>query len=209
MVSLQRYLGRDADFYAQLIRSTDNGIAALGEARAVAAGGEPSRAFAALAALERATKEAEAAIRAYQVQTFITPIEREDISAMSQSLSRLTKLARKFAQHFSLSPERLRGFDFEPSLACAQRAAALISEMLRAMQAGGDPAQIRTLADRFAPIDDDAHRALVALKQRLYGEPIEPVTAICLNDVLGLLDKLNDGARDAVALLHTVLVKNA
>jgi|GEM_PF-1801028 len=209
MLSLQRIFGREADFYVRLIESTRLGIEALDLARELANGGPAEPCFERLRSIQERDKAAREAVRNYLVTTFITPIEREDISAISQAVSRLAKLARKFAERYSLAPERLRAYDFAPALAALMAGAELMERVLVAMQQGSGPEKVQRIAQDYAPLDENAHAALVELKRALYQRPIDPITAICLSDVLGLVDKLNERLRDALALINTVLVKNS
>ena len=51
------------------------------------------------------------------VDSFITPIEREDIEALGSALYKIPKQVEKFADRYSLAIQHLEGIDFAPRAA--------------------------------------------------------------------------------------------
>ena len=51
------------------------------------------------------------------VDSFITPIEREDIEALGSALYKIPKQVEKFADRYSLALQHLEGIDFAPRAA--------------------------------------------------------------------------------------------
>ena len=57
------------------------------------------------------------------VDSFITPIEREDIEALGSALYKIPKQVEKFADRYSLAAQHLDGIDFAPRAAMLEQAA--------------------------------------------------------------------------------------
>ena len=65
------------------------------------------------------------------VNSFITPIEREDIEALGSALYKIPKQVEKFADRYALAIRRLEGIDFAPRAAMLEQAAGVVVEMVR------------------------------------------------------------------------------
>ena len=64
------------------------------------------------------------------VDSFITPIEREDIEALGSALYKIPKQVEKFADRYSLAIQHLEGIDFAPRAAMLEQAASVVVEMV-------------------------------------------------------------------------------
>ena len=68
------------------------------------------------------------------VDSFITPIEREDIEALGSALYKIPKQVEKFADRYSLAVKHLEGIDFAPRAAMLEQAASVVVEMVHDLQ---------------------------------------------------------------------------
>ena len=57
------------------------------------------------------------------MDSFITPIEREDIEALGSALYKIPKQVEKFADRYSLATRHLEDIDFAPRAAMLEQAA--------------------------------------------------------------------------------------
>ena len=64
------------------------------------------------------------------VNSFITPIEREDIEALGSSLYKIPKQVEKFADRYALAIRHLEGIDFAPRAAMLEQAAGVVVKMV-------------------------------------------------------------------------------
>ncbi|NNC25033.1 pit accessory protein, partial [Salinisphaera sp. USBA-960] len=63
------------------------------------------------------------------VDSFITPIEREDIEALSSAPYKIPKQVEKFADRYSLATRHLEHIDFAPRAAMLEQAASVVVKM--------------------------------------------------------------------------------
>ncbi len=64
------------------------------------------------------------------VDSFMTPIEREDIEALGSALYKIPKQVEKFADRYSLATKHLEHIDFAPRAAMLEQAASVVVEMV-------------------------------------------------------------------------------
>jgi len=131
MFSLQTIFGQGKQFYALLDEAAD---AAHASTRALHEmlrdpGREPS--LDAFKLARQREREASNKISQALVDTFITPIEREDIEALGSALYKIPKQVERFADRYALARHRLDGIDFAPRAAMLEKAAAVVVEMVK------------------------------------------------------------------------------
>ena len=63
------------------------------------------------------------------VDSFITPIEREDIEALSSALYKIPKQVERFADRYALASHRLDGIDFAPRASMLEQAAGVVVQL--------------------------------------------------------------------------------
>jgi uncharacterized protein len=130
MFSLQTIFGSGKQFYTLLDEAAQ---AAQDSAKALhamlrAADRQPALDAFKLARLrERAASDK---ISQALVDSFMTPIEREDIEALGSALYKIPKQIEKFADRYSLATTHLEHIDFAPRAAMLEQAAGVVVEMV-------------------------------------------------------------------------------
>ena len=130
MFSLQTMFGQGHQFYTLL---EDCAVAAHDSTKALHAMlREPTRTHSLDAFKLARQREREASDKISQalVDSFITPIEREDIEALGSALYRIPKQVERFADRYALAQHRLEGIDFAPRAAMLEQAAGVVVEMV-------------------------------------------------------------------------------
>ena len=115
MFSLQAMFGKGTHFYGLLEAAAE---AARDSTRALLRLIDPQTRDSSLEEFSLARKREKniaAEISQALVDTFVTPLEREDIEALGTALYKVPKAASKFADRYSIAPERV----VRPGLACA------------------------------------------------------------------------------------------
>src|SRR5690606_4971374 len=111
MFSLQTIFGQGKQFYALLAEGAD---AAYDRTKALPPLiPEPGRAHAldAFKLARQRERDASEKISQALVDSFITPIEREDIEALASALYKIPKQVERFADRYALARQRLEGID--------------------------------------------------------------------------------------------------
>lgn len=208
MFSLQTIFGQGKQFYALLEEAA---VAAHDSTKALHAmlregGSAPSLdAFKLARQRERATSDK---IRQELVNSFITPIEREDIEALGSALYKIPKQVEKFADRYSLALTHLQGIDFAPRAAMLEKAAGVVVEMVRALPAMKlEP--MKALSDRLRAIENEADRLMLELYRDIYSGRLDPLQMFLLKEFFEILEKAIDRCQEAGVVTYEIVLKNS
>ena len=101
------------------------------------------------------------------VDSFITPIEREDIEALASALYKIPKQVERFADRYALARHRLDGIDFAPRAAMLEQAAGVVVEMVHELR-GMELERMKQLNDRLRVLEAEADRLILELHRDIY-----------------------------------------
>jgi uncharacterized protein Yka (UPF0111/DUF47 family) len=142
------------------------------------------------------------------VDSFITPIEREDIEALGSALYKIPKQVERFADRFVLARHRLEGIDFAPRAAMLEKAAGVVVEMvheLRHMRL--EP--MKQLNDRLRVIETEADRLILELHRDIYSGNLDAAEMFLLKEFFEILEKAIDRCREAGVVAYEIVLKNS
>jgi uncharacterized protein Yka (UPF0111/DUF47 family) len=208
MFSLQTIFGSGKQFYGLLESAA---VAALDSAKALQAMTKNVSATPSLEEFKRVRqreRELLQQINAALVDTFVTPIEREDIEALAGALYRIPKAIEKFADRYALAATNLRGIDFSPRAAMLEQAATVVLEMVRQLR-GLKLEPMKELNDRLRSIENEADRLMLELYRDLYAGNYDGMTVLLIKDFFELLEKAIDRCREAGSVVYRIVLKNA
>ncbi|MEQ1903305.1 MAG: DUF47 family protein [Pirellulaceae bacterium] len=143
------------------------------------------------------------------VNTFVTGLEREDIEMLSYALYRICKTIEKFAERFSLAPQRLADINFSMQVELVERATKTVSEMVRQLRKNPSLATIKQMNDRMQAIESTADDVILKLLGEVYSGMYEPIQAMMVRDLYDLLEKVIDRCRDAANAISHIVLKNS
>jgi uncharacterized protein Yka (UPF0111/DUF47 family) len=167
MFSLQTIFGQGKQFYALLDEAADaahESTKALHEMLR-----EPKRTHALDAFKLARQRERTASDKISQalVDSFITPIEREDIEALASALYKIPKQVERFADRYALARHRLDDIDFAPRAAMLEQAAGVVVEMVKELhKLRLEP--MKALNDRLRVLEAEADRLILELHRDIY-----------------------------------------
>lgn len=208
MFSLQRLVGGDEIFFDLLERSA-------GEAREsvqvlIKLLNAPSASsLDDFALLRKKDKRITEEISERLTTTFVTPLEREDIEALSVALYKIPKTLEKFGERLLLCPERVRRTDFSRQAGLLERAADVVLLMVRELRTSPDLEKVKEQNDKLQYLEGEADRLMVDLLRDLYSGEKDAVSVIALKDLYDLLEKVIDRCRDAGNVLFHIVLKNS
>lgn len=142
-------------------------------------------------------------------RTFITPIDREDIEALSHVLYRIPKTVEKFAERLIIGSNRLGRVDFSRHVILLDEAAAIIVEMVRALRRRADIDTVREQNRKLQQIEGEADKLMLALLTEVYSGRYDPFQAMLLRDLYELLEKIIDRCRDAGNVITQIVLKHS
>ena len=208
MFSLQTIFGSGKQFYALLDEAAD---AAHDSAQALhtmmkATGRQPALdAFKLARQRERATSDK---IGKALVDSFITPIEREDIEALGSALYKIPKQIEKFADRYSLAVQHLEGIDFAPRSAMLEQASAVVQEMVHDLSRL-DIDRMTKLNEKLRAIENEADRLMLELYRDIYSGKLDSQQMFLLKEFFEILEKAIDRCREAGVVAYQIVLKNS
>ena len=142
------------------------------------------------------------------VETFITPIEREDIEALASALYKIPKQVERFADRYCLAQHRLDGIDFAPRAAMLEKAAAVVVDMVHELhKLRLEP--MKRLNDKLRVIETEADRLILELHREIYSGALEAVEMFLLKEFFESLEKAIDRCREAGVVAYEIALKNS
>ncbi|AXK71530.1 DUF47 family protein [Lysobacter sp. TY2-98] len=208
MFSLQTIFGQGKQFYALLEEAA---VAAHDSTKALHAmlresAGQPTLdVFKLTRQRERAASDK---IRHELVNSFITPIEREDIEALASALYKIPKQVEKFADRYSMALRHLQGIDFAPRAAMLEKAAGVVVEMVQALPAM-KLETMKGLSDRLRSIENEADRLMLELYRDIYSGRLDAQQMFLLKEFFEILEKAIDRCQEAGVVAYEIVLKNS
>ena len=142
------------------------------------------------------------------VDSFITPIEREDIEALGSALYKIPKQIEKFADRYALATQHLEQIDFAPRAAMLEQAAGVVVEMVRELPTLRlEP--MKSLNDRLRVIEMEADRLILELHRDIYSGNLEASEMFLLKEFFEIMEKAIDRCREAGVVSYEIVLKNS
>ena len=208
MFSLQTIFGSGKQFYVLL---DDAAQAAHDSAKALHTMMREGESLPALDAFKLARLRGRASsekIGQALVDSFITPIEREDIEALGSALYKIPKQIEKFADRYSLAVKHLDQIDFAPRVAMLEQAAAVVVEMvadLRHMNLD----RMTALNEKLRALENEADRLMLELYRDIYSGRLDHLQMFLLKEFFEILEKAIDRCRGAGVVAYQIVLKNS
>ena len=209
MISFQRLLGREGEFFGLLEASAEQGSIAVAALKSVTAFGRTAPPnLDDFAAARRKDKEITARLEEMLIHTFVTPIEREDIEALAERLYKIPKVVEKFAERYLLVWDKVRDVELTSQVVLLEQAMDLVREMVKALRAA-DFSLIKASQKRLQSLENRADEVLLEKIRRLYEPGFPPLKAVILRDLFDLIEKALDRCRDVGNVVSHILLKNS
>jgi uncharacterized protein Yka (UPF0111/DUF47 family) len=210
MSALDRLFGKDTRFYDLLEAGAAAARAATQElGRLIPRLSNPSDPdlLGGLAQCRRKHKRVSQDTTEALCKTFVTPLEREDIEALSTALYKITKTIEKIGERLTISPPGIQTEQFQRQLKMLENAADLVGEMVRHLRAKSHGEEIRDEYERLQGIEGDADKLMNELLRGLYHGSVDPRVVVFLKDLFELIEKGIDRCRDAASVVFHVALK--
>ncbi|MEO6518720.1 MAG: pit accessory protein [Pseudoxanthomonas sp.] len=208
MFSLQTIFGSGQQFYALL---EDSAQAAYDSTKALHSMMKTPDRQPALDAFKLARLRERAAsdkIGKALVDSFITPIEREDIEALGSALYKIPKQVEKFADRYSLATKHLENIDFAPRAAMLEQAASVVVEMVHDLK-NMNIDRMTVLNDRLRSLENEADRLMLELYRDIYSGRLDNLQMFLLKEFFEILEKAIDRCREAGVVAYQIVLKNS
>jgi len=210
MSALQRIFGRDTRFY-DLLES--GGTAAKQSTSILVAlfpqltGNPPSDVLTDLSQARRKHKRISQQITEEVCKNFVTPLEREDIEALSTALYKISKNVEKIGERLLIGPS---GADLKlvsRQITLLEKAADVVVTMVNQLRTKSHGEEIRDAYELLQTIEGDADKLMNELLRDLYHGSGNARTVVFWKDLFELLEKGIDRCRDAGFVVFHVALK--
>ena len=208
MISFQRLLGREEDFFGLLEASAQECMNSVAAFRRMLENPGVAPSLVEFAAARRRDKEITNQLEEMLIHTFVTPIEREDIEQLADRLYKIPKTIEKFAERYALIAERYADLDCGRQAALLEKSVTMVLDLVRALRAA-DFARIKTIQSQLQAVESEADDVLLEMLRGLYQPGVPSLKAVILKDLFDLIEKAIDRCRDAGNVVSHVLLKNS
>ena len=208
MFSLQTIFGSGKQFYTLLDEAA---VAASDAAKALHSMLREADRQPALDAFKLARlRERTAADKISQalVDSFMTPIEREDIEALGSALYKIPKQIEKFADRYSLATQHLAQIDFAPRAAMLEQAAGVVVDMVHELR-HMNLDKMTALNEKLRAIENEADRLMLELYRDIYSGRLDHLQMFLLKEFFEILEKAIDRCREAGVVAYQIVLKNS
>jgi len=212
MNPLKRLFGRDDKFYGLLESSASeaqNSAKILGTLMSKLGGDERAiqESLELLSQSRRKHKRLAQEITNQLCRTFVTPLEREDIEALSNALSRVPKTMEKIGERLRICPLNAHAENMIKHVAMLEQATATVNTMVQALRSRPHVEDIEDEYAQLQALEGDADRFMIALLRELFHGQADAKDALFLKDIYELLEKAIDRCRDAGNIVFQVVLK--
>lgn len=212
MSALQRLLGRDDKFYRLLEASGAQAKASATHLKALlprAAVGASSEVLNEIATSRQKHKVISQEITEALCKVFMTPLEREDIEALSAALYKISKNVEKIAERLMISPAGVNVEIVTRQLELLEQGASVVAKMVGELREKTHGEDIKGEYERLQAIEGDADRVMNELLRDLYHGTSDARAVVFWKDIYELLEKAIDRCRDAGYVVFHVALKNS
>jgi uncharacterized protein Yka (UPF0111/DUF47 family) len=209
MLSLQVLFAPKDVFFDLLEASAEEARASVQALTRIIAQPENARSIEEFVQSRRKDKQITARIHEELCKTFVTPLDREDIEALSNALYKIPKTVEKFAERLILAGSRLSGMNFKRQVALLEQATDTVVGMVRLLRERKQLERLRDLNAMMQQIEGQADELMLDLLREVYSGKYEPLQALLLKDLYELLEKVVDRCRDAGNVISHVVLKHS
>lgn len=210
MLSLKKLFGKDEKFYDLLEASAEE---ALTSTTLLASYLKRSQSFTSAHDLDefiqsrRKDKRITQQITEELCKTFVTPLEREDIEALSNALYRIPKIVEKIVERLSIYPGRLPIEGFQRQAALLGKAADAVLFMVKQLRKGALLTPVQEANERLQHAEGEADKVMLGLIKELYHGPYDAKETMILQELYEMMEKAVDRCRDAGGVVFQIVLK--
>ena len=211
MLNLSRLLPKDEKFYDLLEASAEEvrGSAELLEKLLESLNKSlPPATLEDFEAHRRKDKQITQQITEALCRTFVTPLDREDIVALSEALYRIPKNIERIGER--LLAYRLEPWqnDFHAQCQLLQRATETMIFMVKSLRTLKNPEEIRAKNQILQWLEGEGDKLMLKLMQKLFLEMENVKEIVMRKDIYELLEKTLDRFRDAGNIIVRIVLKH-
>src|SRR3954452_20505999 len=156
MFSLQQVIGKDDKFFQLMEGSAEEARASIEALGKLLKHPDGARSLDAFAEIRRKDKLITQELSEHLCKTFVTPLEREDIEALSVALYKIPKTVEKFGERYLLAPQHVKGWDIAKELAMLEKAGETLVLPVKELRAGVNLEKVKKQNDQLQHLEGEA-----------------------------------------------------
>jgi uncharacterized protein len=210
MISIPKLFGRDQKFFDLLEASAEE---ALTSTKLLSNYLQRIESYRSSADLDdfiqsrRKDKKITSRITEELCKTFVTPLEREDIEALSLALYRIPKTVEKIVERLSIYPGRLPREGFVRQTQFLGQAAEAVVYMVKQLRNGSNMEKISEANEKLQFAEGEADKYMLGLIKDLYQGSYDAKETVILQDLFEMVEKAVDRCRDAGNVVFQIVLK--
>ena len=211
MQFLKKLFGRDERFFDLLEAGAEEAKASVevfSRALATLAAGKPAS-LDDMALARRKEKRIRFEVTEALSRTFVTPLDREDIEALSFGLYRIPKQMEKILERITIFPGQIPIAGFQRQADLLTQAADAVVFMVKQLRGGAKLEKIREANDRLQFAEGEADKVVLGLLRELYNGPADAKTLFILQELFEMVEGAVDRCRNAGNIVLRVALKNS
>ena len=140
-------------------------------------------------------------------KTFITPLEREDIEALSIALYKIPKTVEKFSEKYLICHKHIKDVDFSGQMKILEQTTGTVTAMVKNLREHAHLEIIKEQNDRMHYLEGEADKLMLTLTKDLYSGKHDTLRVIIILDLYEILEKIIDRCRDAGNVVFQIVLK--
>jgi uncharacterized protein Yka (UPF0111/DUF47 family) len=209
MISLKKLLGKEEKFFDLLEASAEEAKASTGLLAKILSNDSAAQASSIhdIIQTRRKDKRITQEITEELCKTFVTPLEREDIEALSLALYRIPKTVEKIVERLTICPARVPRESLQRQVVLLEDAVASVDFMVKQLRKGTQIERIQDAHSRLQFAEGEADKVMLSLVKDLYNGPYEAKEVVILMELYDLVETAVDRARDAGQVVFLIMLK--
>jgi uncharacterized protein Yka (UPF0111/DUF47 family) len=207
MLSLKKLLGKDDKFFDLLEAGAEEAKSSVdhfgGALKRIAAGAATQVSLDEFIQARRAEKRIRHTMIEELSKTFVTPLEREDIEALSFSLYRIPKQIEKIVERLTIYPGRVPHGALQRQAELMLQAADAVVYMVKQLRGGTTIEKIRAANDKLQFAEGEA------LLKELYQGPYDAKELVILQELYEMVEQAVDRCRNCGNIVVQIVLKHS
>ena len=211
-MALLNFFHRDTRFFDLLeagAREAYNGSAAMSKLLKALGNGATETLLGDLAQSRRKHKRVANEVSEALTRVFMTPLDREDIEALSNSLYRISKTIEKAGERLTICPPGARLDSVAREVDNIENACKVVVDLVARLRHGPRLENIKEAHEQLQGVEGDADKQLLQHLRELYSSEQDARLIIFWKDLYDLLEKITDRCRDVGNTVFRIILKNS
>lgn len=208
----KKLFGRDTRFFDLLevgAAEARAGAAILGKLLPLLGNGSTETTLGDLAQSRRKHKRIAQETTEAVTKVFVTPIDREDIEGLSNSLYKISKTIEKIGERLTICPPGARMENIEKQIAMLEHATKVVESLVARLRKGATGESIKDDYERIQSIEGDADKIMHESLRELYHSQGDARLIVFWKDIFELVEKAIDRCRDSGNEIFHIVLKHS